>query len=196
MKKGFTLVEMLIVLAISAPGIALSYNSASRKEIALSVEAAKISQFILQAESLSIATYGANSATLVCGYGMVFNAAAQTYGIFEYQPAGATTCTGVALPLASIAAGEMQQYTPGTWNIHVAPEVRLVSASTDSIAVVLFLSAGADDLHQPRRKQFPFPDRDLKNLPHDGGRQRCEDDQREFGGAGEFLNLKGIGYGV
>ncbi len=140
MKKGFTLVEMLIVLAISAllAGIALSYNSASRKEIALSVEAAKISQFILQAESLSIATYGANSATLVCGYGMVFNAAAQTYGIFEYQPAGATTCSGVALPLASIAAGEMQQYTPGTWNIHVAPEVRLVSASTDSIAVVLF----------------------------------------------------------
>jgi prepilin-type N-terminal cleavage/methylation domain-containing protein len=158
-RKGFTLIEILVVLVISAmlAGIGLSYNSASRKEIALTVEAAKISQFILRAESLAIATYGSNSASLVCGYGVSFDAAAQTYGIFVYQPTAAATCRDMVLPLATIASGEMQQYTPGTSNVHVASEVRLVSSPADSIAVVLFYPPTPTTYISHDGSTFPSP---------------------------------------
>jgi prepilin-type N-terminal cleavage/methylation domain-containing protein len=151
MKSGFTLVEMLVVIAISAllAGIALSYNGASRKEIALSVEEAKISQLILQAESLSIATYGsnANPASPVCGYGMIFDSAAQTYGIFEYHPTAAdepNTCRDVLVPITAINPDpnspnpDIRPYSAGTWDIHVAPEVRISTTAPDSIGIVLF----------------------------------------------------------
>lgn len=145
MRKAFTLVEVLVVLAISAllTGVALTYNNASRNEIALVVESAKISQFILRAESLSIATYGKSAAASpVCGYGMKFDSAAQTYGIFEYHPNAAVgkSCREVPLPIATIdPATEMQPYTSGTWDIGVAPEVRIGSSTApDSISVILF----------------------------------------------------------
>ena len=58
--SGFTLIEMLIVVAISAmlAAIAIGYSGVERDQTALSVEVTEISQFILQARSLAIATYG------------------------------------------------------------------------------------------------------------------------------------------
>ncbi|MDE2019517.1 MAG: type II secretion system protein [Patescibacteria group bacterium] len=142
MRQGFTLLEIIVVLGIMVilTGIALSYNHASQTEVALSVEEAKISQFILLAKSLSIATYGSSGSGpgLVCGYGMYFNAAAQTYGIFQFEPAqdqGITACRDVPNPVGSITAAEIKPYTAGTWNVHVANGVILQSGGA---SVILF----------------------------------------------------------
>src|SRR5665213_2287500 len=91
-RKAFTLIELIIVVAISAllSTLAITYSSIGRNSVSLSVEASKISQFILQAKQLSIATY--TSASASCGYGVAFNMAAQTYSIFAYDPVGVASC--------------------------------------------------------------------------------------------------------
>jgi prepilin-type N-terminal cleavage/methylation domain-containing protein len=136
-RDGFTLIEMLIVIAISAmlSAIAIGYSSVGRNEIALSVETAKISQIILQAKSLSVATYG--NASGACAYGVFFDLPAQTYSIFAYHPAGSGSCPP-ASSITGISANDMQPYTVGTWNIHVANGVVLYATSTDSLVDVLF----------------------------------------------------------
>lgn len=135
---GFTLIETLIVVAISAmlSAIAIGYSSVGRNEVSLSVESSKISQIILQAKSLSIATYGNAQGT--CGFGVSFDANAQTYSIFAYHPQGAVSCPPAA-SITNIAPGDMAPYTDGTSNIHVANGVVLsAGASNDGIAEVLF----------------------------------------------------------
>jgi prepilin-type N-terminal cleavage/methylation domain-containing protein len=137
-RAGFTLIETLIVIAISAmlSAIAIGYSSVGRNQIALSVEAAKVSQIILQAESLSIATYG--NATNACGYGVSFNFKAQTYSLFAYTPQGVPSCPAVGT-IKNIAPGDVQMYTQGTWNIHVANGVTLSSGvNNDGVATVMF----------------------------------------------------------
>lgn len=137
-RRAFTLIEMLIVIAISAmlSAIAIGYSSVGRNEVALSVEATKISQIILQAKSLSIATYG--DALGACAYGVSLNIASQTYSIFAYHPIGALSCPRVSA-ITGIATGDMKPYTEGTWNMPIANGVVLYSGtSTDSLSDVLF----------------------------------------------------------
>lgn len=138
-RRAFTLIEMIVVLAISAllSGIAITYSSIGRNEVALSVEAAKISQFILQAKALSVATFtGVGGAASSCGYGMVLNAAAGTYSIFAYAPTGALKCPDVSA-VDGIATSEEKEYTQGTWNVPLSPGVKLVDEA-DSLVTVLF----------------------------------------------------------
>lgn len=140
---GFTLIEVLIVVIVSTmlSAIAIGYSGIGRNQIALSVEATKISQFILQARSLSIATYG--TAATTCAYGVSLNAAAGTYSIFSYLPAGAPPCPSAGSPaitLASISAPLVlsQKYTDGTWNVHLQNGVKMSAAAGDSMIAVLF----------------------------------------------------------
>ena len=58
-RKGFTLIEILIVLAITAvlSGLAIVYTHVGQNQISLSIEESKIAQLILEAKELSIATY-------------------------------------------------------------------------------------------------------------------------------------------
>jgi prepilin-type N-terminal cleavage/methylation domain-containing protein len=135
---GFTLIEMLIVIVISTmlSAIAISYSSISRNEVALSVESTKITQIILEAKSLSVATYG--NLTNACGFGVSFDAVAQTYSIFAYHPSGSPSCPPAA-GVTTLAPADIQLYSEGTWNIHVANGVVLSGTSNpDRLYDVLF----------------------------------------------------------
>ncbi len=122
--RAFTLIELLVVVAISAflSAIAITYSSIGRNQVALSVEEAKIVQMILQAKSLSIATYG-NGATS-CGYGFLVDAATQTYSIFSYDPSGAPPCPA-ASTITTLDANAEQSYTQGTWQVPVSNGVKI-----------------------------------------------------------------------
>jgi prepilin-type N-terminal cleavage/methylation domain-containing protein len=147
--KGFTLIELLIVLGISAllSGIAITYTSVERNQIALSVETSKIAGFILRAKELSVVTYAQNPKT--CAYGVSFDVARNTYSLFGFNPdpakyggpgsvppcprAASTTAAGIS------PSTETVQYSPDSWNISPTNGVRLRSGGNgDDLVVVLF----------------------------------------------------------
>src|SRR5205823_134766 len=86
---GFTIVELLIVVAISAmlASIAIGYSSISRNQVALSVETAKVAESIIRAKSLAIATYASIPGT--CAYGVSVDIAQNRYSIFAFTPSPA-----------------------------------------------------------------------------------------------------------
>lgn len=87
-RSGFTLVEVLVVIAITAllAGLILTYSTKSRDQVALYVEQAKLAQTIAQAKSLTISTY--NQPIVPCGYGVSIDyndSAMGTYRLFAYN---------------------------------------------------------------------------------------------------------------
>jgi prepilin-type N-terminal cleavage/methylation domain-containing protein len=140
--RGFTLIEIIIVIAISAvlATIAIAYNAGVRDEVALSVETAKVSQTILNAKALALATYtGIGSDVIICGYGVYFNMAANEYSIFQYVPAGLTCPTLASTTVDGVTPADMQEYSQSTWDIPLANGVKLVSGGhNDDLAAVFF----------------------------------------------------------
>lgn len=147
-KSGFTLIEVLIVVAITAvlSSLAIVYSHVGQDQVALSVEESKVAQFIEEAKELSVATYSTDIAT--CGYGVHFNYAAQTYSLFEYdsaspvQSGGRDICPTIASttdPVGGIGQYE-QPYTSGNNQVHVAAGVTMVDGglASDTIQDVLF----------------------------------------------------------
>lgn len=139
---GFTLIEIIIVIAISAmlATIAIAYNAGVRDEVALSVDTAKVSQTILNAKGLALAMYtGTGTGGIVCGYGVFFNAAASQYSIFRYMP-GTPTCPSIASTTADgIAEADMKPYTDATYDVPLSNGVRFASGGQgDDLAVVFF----------------------------------------------------------
>ncbi len=153
-KKGFTLIEILIVLAITAvlSSLAIVYSHVGQNQISLSIEESKIAQLILQAKELSIATYGSNSNT--CAYGIAFNyaipASSSTYSLFAYNAAATSSlydnrpiCPSLAStsdPFGGIAQ-YVQPYQSGSWQVHTAQGVVLINGAnpaSDTIQYVLF----------------------------------------------------------
>ncbi|HEY5221337.1 MAG TPA: prepilin-type N-terminal cleavage/methylation domain-containing protein [Candidatus Paceibacterota bacterium] len=138
-KKGFTLIEILIVIAITAvlSGLAIGYSHVGQDQISLSIEESKVAQMILEAKELSIATYSQNNAT--CAYGVEFDFATSSYSLFEYNSATSTgsgsrsTCPSIASTSAAIDQGAIAKYTSGNWQVPTASGVILVS-STNPIA--------------------------------------------------------------
>jgi len=150
-KKGFTLIEILIVLAITSvlSGLAIVYSHVGQNQISLSIEESKIAQLILRAKELSIATYTANDAT--CAYGVQFNLANSSYSLFAYDSATSSgsgikaTCPSVARTSAAIDAGAIGIYEQGSWQLHTAAGVSLIdpanlaaSEASDTIQDILF----------------------------------------------------------
>jgi prepilin-type N-terminal cleavage/methylation domain-containing protein len=141
-RKAFTLIELLVVVAISGmlSALAITYSSVGRNAVALSVESSKLTQFILQAKQLSIATY--TGSPTACGYGVVLDAAAQTYSIFAYVPNGIASCR--SLSTATVATrgidpnNEEKEYTQGTWQAHLANGVIMQSPGGNNLVTVLF----------------------------------------------------------
>jgi prepilin-type N-terminal cleavage/methylation domain-containing protein len=153
-KKGFTLIEILIVLAITAvlSSLAIVYTHVGQNQISLSIEESKVAQFILEAKELSVATYSSNGAT--CAYGVEFNyassAASSTYSLFAYNAAatssgygGRQICPSLAStsdPLGGIAQ-YIQPYQSGSWQVNTAQGVMLVdgsSTASNTIQDILF----------------------------------------------------------
>ena len=144
MNGGFTIVELLVVVAISLllTSFAITYSNIAKNQNALAVEESKISQFILRARSLSIATYGGNPANgqpVACGYGVKFNLAAnpQTYSIFEYSPVVAPNPCPALSTITTIAAGQELQYAVSGWNVPLSSGVKL-NSQADSLLTILF----------------------------------------------------------
>ena len=94
--RGFTLIEILVVVAVSAivMGSFIAYNSASRAQIALSVEQAKIAQVILRAKSLTISSYTQDlgSPPFRCGYGFSVDYPGRSYSLNRYEVSISTHC--------------------------------------------------------------------------------------------------------
>lgn len=88
MKKGFTLIEILVVVSITAiiSSFALIYTKSSQSQVTLQIEEQKIASFIFRAKSLAITTYSRLPATRSCGYGLEINYATRNYWIFSYEP--------------------------------------------------------------------------------------------------------------
>lgn len=72
MKRGFTLIEMMIVITISAVLMAmvLFYGRGGEKQIILLTEQAKLVNTILRSKSLAVQTF--NQPRRPCGYGVHF----------------------------------------------------------------------------------------------------------------------------
>jgi prepilin-type N-terminal cleavage/methylation domain-containing protein len=147
--KGFTLIEILIVLAITAvlSGLAIVYTHVGQNQISLSIEESKVAQLILEAKELSVATYSSNSAT--CAYGVAFNYASSSYSLFAYNAAvtslpgyvGRPICPSLASTSVAFDTSAVQQYQSGSWQVHTAPGVVFDGsggAASDTIQYVLF----------------------------------------------------------
>lgn len=84
-RKGFTLIEVLVVVGITAvlSGIVITYTSSGRDRISLQIERAKLAQVISRAKALSVSTY--NSPDVPCGYGVRIDKETRKYAIFRYK---------------------------------------------------------------------------------------------------------------
>lgn len=146
-KRGFTLIEVLIVIAISVmlTAITITYNGVARDQTALSVEKTKISQFVLQARSLSIATYG-NASGTACGYGVSFDSVQKTYSIFAYVPNATegASCpaesTITSMPTSSTEA----EYTNEAWKVHPQNGITFSTAGPNALSLALFYPPNPD----------------------------------------------------
>lgn len=138
-RSGFSLIELVVVIGVSAliSGMAILYSRAGQNQVTLSVEAAKISQFILQAKQLAVATYSGNGAA--CGYGVAFNYAAQTYSLFGYAPAGIPPCPSVNA-VTGIDPAEIVPFSQATWQVPISKGVTMNPAAPggDVLTIVLF----------------------------------------------------------
>lgn len=93
-EKGFTLVEMLIVVAITAmlSSLLIIYNRTGEYQIVLFREQSKLASAIFRAKTLSVATFGNSEAP--CGYGVHFDPGG-SYFIYRIIPRGGEDCSAV-----------------------------------------------------------------------------------------------------
>ncbi len=97
MKEGFTLIETLIVLAITAilSTIFLAYNSSSNGQVALYTERAQVVGALQRAKTLALDKYMVSpGSTSSCAFGVHFQTSTGVYSIYgKYPPPGSTDCT-------------------------------------------------------------------------------------------------------
>lgn len=141
--SGFTLIEILIVVAISAmlAAITIGYSSVERDQTALSVEETEISQFILQARSLAIATYS-NAAGAACGYGVAVDPSTETFSLFAFVP-NPLPSTAPCPSLSNITSSTQVQngearYTDETWKVHPQNGITFSMSSSSALSFVVF----------------------------------------------------------
>jgi prepilin-type N-terminal cleavage/methylation domain-containing protein len=137
-RSGFTLVELIVVLAISGifASFAIVYSTVSRNAIALSVQSVQLGQIILQAKSLSIATYTADGSAS-CGFGVVIDKASQTFSIFSYSPVTLPERCPQASSITSLNSDYEKKYTDGTWHVPMTQGV-VADMPNNQIAILFY----------------------------------------------------------
>ncbi len=90
-RKGFTLIEVIVVVAITAilASVLIVYSRRSEQQILLNVEKAKIAQTILRLKSLALSGYTkppTNPPTCSYGFTVDYATDTETYSLFEYNP--------------------------------------------------------------------------------------------------------------
>ena len=86
--SGFTLVEMLVVLGITAmlSSVFICYGGTIKDQVSLFSEEAKMVQVLYKAKTYSVQALkmdgGINSGKAACGYGVHFNTTTRSYFIF------------------------------------------------------------------------------------------------------------------
>ena len=105
------------------------FSGTSRRQTALTVEAAKISQFILRAKALAVSTY--DQANPPCGYGVRIDYDAGRYSMFSYAP---PSCKGIVNIDTDFA-----DQVPGASSF-VVDRGLVFEENADSIAEVFFLA--------------------------------------------------------
>jgi prepilin-type N-terminal cleavage/methylation domain-containing protein len=164
--KGFTLIEILVVVAVTAiiSTLAIVYSHTGQNEVNLSIEASKISELILQAKQLSVATYSANSQT--CAYGVHFDFTDQTYSLFAYDSETSTNGSAPFCPsfasttAAGVITADMVPYLGGaTFQIPTTQGVVIESSSqnNDVLTDVLFYPPNPATLISVDDATFPTP---------------------------------------
>jgi len=93
--RGFTLIEMLIVVAITAmlSSLLIIYSRTGEYQIVLFREQSKLASAIFRAKTLSVATFGGVEAP--CGYGVHLDQSG-SYFIYRIFPQGGEDCSTVA----------------------------------------------------------------------------------------------------
>ncbi len=136
MKRGFTLIEILIVVAITAllSGFILTYTSTGRDQVILSIEEAKVAQTVLRAKSLSIATYGVAGASVPCGYGVHFYFDEQAFSLFRYDAPDCNTIQAIDPAYMSVLSSST-----------LSTSVKFID-SADKLGDILFIPPNPDTL--------------------------------------------------
>jgi prepilin-type N-terminal cleavage/methylation domain-containing protein len=134
---GFTLIEILIVVAITSllSGVVLTYSSKGRTQVALYVESAKLSQTILRAKSLAIATYGESETP--CGYGVHIDYNAKTYSLFSYKPPDCGTISSGPIDTTNLTYPGA--YTVKSGEVYNLPQGMEYDGSGSPLSDILFL---------------------------------------------------------
>lgn len=98
LKKGFTLLELLVVVGITAllSAILISYSSSSRQQIALYAEEARLGQTIYRAKFIALSSYVRSTGSPgTCGYGVHIDYAAMSYYLFSYNKPANSGCDSI-----------------------------------------------------------------------------------------------------
>ncbi len=140
-RKAFTLIEVIIVIGITAvlAGLILTYTSASRDQVALYVEEAKLAQTISRAKSLAITTFNRASEgeAVPCAYGVHVNYDEQSYEIFSYS---APKCEVTVQDLTDIGEGDCTNQPACVFSKETLPaNVKLTAMSEDAIEDIVFI---------------------------------------------------------
>jgi len=120
-KTGFTLIEMLIVLSVSAmlTTMMIFYTRAGERQILLLREQAKLVSALLRAKSLAIQTY-TTTASEICGYGVRFETT--RYLIFK-----------------ELCSNNDLQYTDASEDVEVIPLNSAIQFLNPTLTEVLFI---------------------------------------------------------
>jgi prepilin-type N-terminal cleavage/methylation domain-containing protein len=111
-RSGFTLVEVMVVLAVTAMlcAVILIYNASTRETLRLFTEKARVAQLILRSKSLALSTY-TGTGDAPCGYGVRIDRAARAYAIVAYRPPDCRIRSAVDTQASSFDVAEQSSFT-------------------------------------------------------------------------------------
>lgn len=139
---GFTLIEILVVIAISAvlTGAMVSYSHRSRQQISLNLEKAKITQAIQRARSLTLAGFtDPPTVPPPCSYGLRVDYINETYDVFTYNdPSPGIKCSEYTT-INQLAVGDLTAFQSIGSPEKLPDDLSFINAEIDTLGYLIFL---------------------------------------------------------